>query len=198
MIQFTKDYGVELYVAPVEATAAAAGSRCRLASQADQKRVRDALVAARFGAAAQLQHDAYGAPLIAGAAGISVSLSHCSELVAMAVRRGPLAVGVDVETLSRYGQLQRLAPRFLSPDELPLWSREPSLLLTAWVLKEAFYKAAGQPGWALADIPVRQPELLTGEPRRMEVERFGRKFVLEVMHVDSFAGLLGLVTEIRR
>ena len=69
------------------------------------------------------------------------------------------------------------------------------MLLAAWVLKEALYKAAEQPGWALADIPVLSPQEIMegGQPR---VECFGRVFVPEVIEADGFDGLIGLAREV--
>lgn len=114
----------------------------------------------------------------------------------MAVCPKPGRVGVDAEGCDRYEQLARISRRFLSEAEWPLWSREPQLLLAAWVLKEALYKAAGHPGWALADIPVLSPqEIMEGAHPR--VECFGRVFVPEVIETEGFDGLIGLAREIR-
>lgn len=159
-----------------------------------QQKAKSELIAHRFGSGATLLHTPDGAPRIAGS-DLNLSLSHCATLAAMAVCPSPLRVGVDAEGCGRYIQLARISRRFLSEAEWPLWSREPRLLLAAWVLKEALYKAAEHPGWALADIPVLTPQdILAGT--QPTVECFGRVFVPEVIEADGFDGLIGLAREV--
>lgn len=166
----------------------------RQEAYAVQQKVKFELIARRFGDGARLQHTPEGAPCIEGS-DLNLSLSHCAACVAMAVCPSPLRVGVDAEGCDRYEQLTRISRRFLSEAEWPLWSREPQLLLAAWVLKEALYKAAGHPGWALADIPVLTPDAI-GEIGGAKVECFGHVYVPEVFMVNGFDGLVGLAREV--
>lgn len=168
----------------------------RLEAYAMQQQVKSELIARRFGSGATLMHTPEGAPRIEGSE-LNISLSHCAALAAMAVCPKPGRVGVDAEGCDRYEQLTRISRRFLSEAEWPLWSREPQLLLAAWVLKEALYKAAGHPGWALADIPVLSPQEIMGGAH-LRVECFGRVFVPEVIETEGFDGLIGLVREVGR
>lgn len=192
MLRIDRPGGVELYLERVVMPQSVACGRHE--ALAAQQKVKTALIARRFGPGARLLHTPEGAPRIEGAE-LNLSLSHCATLAAMAVGPSPLRVGVDAEGSDRYGQLSRISRRFLSEAEWPLWSGEPRLLLAAWVLKEALYKAAEQPGWALADIPVLSPQEIMegGQPR---VECFGRVFVPEVIETEGFNGLIGLAREV--
>lgn len=192
MLRIDRPGGVELYLEHVGMPESAAGSR--LDAYALQQQVKSELIARRFGSGASLMHTPEGAPRIEGAE-LNISLSHCAALAAMAVCPKPGRVGVDAEGCDRYEQLTRISRRFLSKAEWPLWSREPQLLLAAWVLKEALYKAAGHPGWALADIPVLTPEAIGGI-EDAEVECFGHVYVPEVFMADGFDGLVGLAREV--
>lgn len=98
------------------------------------------LVERAFGSDAIYSHDPAGAPLIKGIdSAVHISVSHCRTCAALAVSDRP--VGIDVETERE--QLQRVAPRVLSADELEYYGDR---LLQAWTLKEALYKASHTPG----------------------------------------------------
>lgn len=193
MLRINRPGGVELYLEHVRMPESGACSRQE--AYAMQQKVKSGLIAHRFGTGARLLHTPDGAPRIDGA-DLNLSLSHCATLVAMSVCPSPLRVGVDAEGCDRYTQLARISRRFLSKAEWPLWSREPRLLLAAWVLKEALYKAAGHPGWALADIPVLTPQAIL-DGTQATVDCFGRVFVPELIEADGFDGLIGLVREVR-
>lgn len=111
-------------------------------SRADaERRAVSNLVTHAFGSSAKLAHHASGAPYIIGS-DLSISVSHCRTFAALAF--SPVAVvGVDIE--EQRDQLARVAPRVLSNEELQEYS-SPALLLQAWTLKEALYKAALTPG----------------------------------------------------
>lgn len=111
-------------------------------SRADaERRAVRRLVDHAFGCEAQIGHLPSGAPYIIGS-DISISLSHSRSHAAIALSPSH-TVGVDVE--EQRPQLARVAPRVLSDDELAQYS-SPELLLRAWTLKEALYKAALTPG----------------------------------------------------
>lgn len=95
---------------------------------------------------AELSHTPDGSPLIIGR-DTNISVSHSRLYAAIAIdphRR----IGIDTETWRN--QLLRVAPRFLSSQEQALYST-PALLLHAWTVKEAVYKAAGITGLSLAE-----------------------------------------------
>lgn len=92
---------------------------------------------------AVLSHTADGAPCVAGN-GVCVSVSHSRVRAALAVSLDGTPVGVDVETWR--GQLEKVAPRVLSREEIAAYGSTREGLLRAWTLKEALYKAALTPG----------------------------------------------------
>jgi phosphopantetheine--protein transferase-like protein len=53
-------------------------------------------------------------------------------------------IGVDIEKTGR--NIEKIAPRFLSPTELEKWNESSNLLTLAWSAKESVYKAVGKPG----------------------------------------------------
>lgn len=93
-----------------------------------------------------LRRDPSGRPVVGGAFGLEVSVSHTSDLVLVAVGFGQ-RVGVDIE-LVREGPWRLLPTHALADNELALFERCPpesrtSVLLRYWVRKEALLKAAG-------------------------------------------------------
>lgn len=106
------------------------------------------------GPQATIAHHPDGAPYIPGFCR-HISVTHCRTIAAMAVADIP-HIGIDAET-SR-PQLQRVASKYLSASELPLWSATPHLLLLAWTIKEAVYKAARTPGLPLHHIRLPHPQ----------------------------------------
>lgn len=101
------------------------------------------IVARVFGQAARIGHYPDGAPLIEGREE-NISVSHSTRTAALAVSTGKAPIGIDIELYR--SQLDRVAPRVFSPDELPYYSESEHRLLTGWTLKEAIYKAARTPG----------------------------------------------------
>lgn len=72
-----------------------------------------------------------------------ISLTHSYPYVAAACSR-KYRIGVDIEKPGR--NIEKIAPRFLSPIELEKWSKSSNLLTLAWSAKESVYKAVGKPG----------------------------------------------------
>lgn len=131
--------GITLYVKPIKAT----GHNRRH----DERETVLEILSEVMGSGTQLCHHNDGSPYIMDRQ-IDISISHCRELAGVAVSsRGK--VGVDLESASRAQQLWRIAPRYLSPEEIAYWSRDSHNLLRAWTLKEGAFKAAGLP---LADL----------------------------------------------
>ena len=99
----------------------------------------------RFGAGAEIEHAASGAPLPIGGCHISVSHSHRLAVVAVdSVRK----IGVDAEEYRP--KLRDVAPRYLSSYELDHVLTDDDYL-RLWTSKEAIYKLAGILGLSLAD-----------------------------------------------
>lgn len=125
---------ITLMIAPID--------RSELQSRAEaERRTVDMLLKSALGPDAVLRHHESGAPYIADRQ-TYISVSHCSSHACIAISE-IRPVGADIEQQRQ--QLARVAPRVLSPDELTAYSTS-SLLLRAWTLKEALYKAALTPG----------------------------------------------------
>lgn len=118
-----------------------------------QKLTRDSLLRSILPGHLKVLHNSSGAPILPDRA---ITITHCRELVAIAFAPHGTPIGIDAESASRQTQLERIAPRFLSPIQFPHWK---SNLLQAWTLKEAIYKASSTPGWPLESIPLPQPGL---------------------------------------
>lgn len=106
-----------------------------------------------------LSHHPSGAPYLPGESA-AISITHCSGVAALALAPAGIPVGIDCETTSRHGQLERVKQRFLSSSQLSEWGDFPKTL-QAWGIKEALYKAFLTPGVELTDIPL--PATLPGE-----------------------------------
>lgn len=102
----------------------------------------EALLTEIFGQCVQLCHTPEGAPYIDGFGG-AISISHSRDYACVALSESRV-VGVDIEQPRE--QLRRVAPRVLSDKELNAYAVSDKLLLRAWTLKEALYKAAFIPG----------------------------------------------------
>lgn len=112
--------------------------------EAEREAVRGCLAA--LGISEPVSHRESGAPYIAGRPDINVSVSHCRQLACVAVgdiADGPF--GVDVEDVSR-SQLERVAPRIMTANEVAAARQLPDGFARAWTAKEAVYKAVLTPG----------------------------------------------------
>jgi phosphopantetheine--protein transferase-like protein len=79
----------------------------------------------------------------------------------MISKKGP--VGIDIEQISK--KVERIAPRFLNPDELASAlhdQQKVKALYACWCAKEAVYKCNGQKEVSFADNIKLQP--FTYEP----------------------------------
>lgn len=99
---------------------------------------------------ALLAHRDNGAPYLTGDNGalpIAISVSHCKSAVCIALGAPGTRFGIDIEEPT--DRLARIADKFLSDKEKSYISGD--LLLHAWTIKEAVYKAADTPGLSLRD-----------------------------------------------
>lgn len=109
------------------------------------------IVREELGENVRVLHQADGSPVLAGSP-LNISISHSRHYVALALHPTK-RIGVDIEE-PRMEQLRRVISKFLSPDELPMWSDR---LLEAWTAKEAAFKAAGIQGIGLGSIDLTTP-----------------------------------------
>lgn len=101
-----------------------------------------------------ISHNADGKPTIPG---YHISLSHTRGYAAVILSK-TRPVGVDIEY--RSNRVERIAQRFLRPDELDMFHAHSStsaadwcsLLLMAWCAKEAVYKYFSEDHLAYADM----------------------------------------------
>ena len=105
-----------------------------------------------FGSDAQIDHAADGSPLLTGIPNPPfISISHSSRFAVIAVN--PTSpVGVDIEHWRK--SLEKVAPRFLTPQQNNIYNSE-HLLLCAWTIKEALFKVAEtKPERTFIDMPL--------------------------------------------
>lgn len=107
-----------------------------------ERRVTASLISYALGDGVTLTHLPSGAPCLEGC-DMSISISHSTHYAAIALAQAR-QIGIDIE--EPRAQLRKVAPRVLSELELEAYSTSGSLLLQAWTLKEALYKAALTPG----------------------------------------------------
>lgn len=137
---------VYVYTAPISVSA-------DISRRQAERRTVCGIVADLFGDEAEYCHEPSGAPYVKGFADkVTVSVSHCADTCVVAVSPHNRFIGVDVELWRE--QLLRVAPRFLTPREMPVCSVSPLLLLKAWTAKEAVFKASNQ-----ADLTISQIEV---------------------------------------
>ena len=121
-----------------------------------------------------LGHYDSGAPFLKGednqAPVTGISLSHCRSGACIALGAITQPFGIDIEDVS--DKLARVAPKFINAREATFI--EHDMLLSAWTVKEAVYKAAGTPGLSLRDgIDILSVTAATSE------SPFGHDFPLE-------------------
>lgn len=86
--------------------------------------------------------DAHGKPYLVNLP-YHISLSHSFEYAAVMISKSP--VGIDIEQIRQ--KVERIAPRFMNPDELasvPDDEHKVNALYAYWCAKEAVYKCYGQ------------------------------------------------------
>lgn len=126
---------------------------------------------------ARLAHAPSGRPLLENADGLHISISHSADYVAVVF--GPIeGIGIDVE--QPRAQLARVAPRVLSAAEMAVYGRSERLLLKAWTLKEALYKAALTEG-----VDFRRDIILPLSPDDTRATVCDRPF--DIIHTDETA-----------
>lgn len=185
MLLHTLPCGLRVYAAQLPPPAP--GVRHDLA--AERAAVRS-LIAEAFAPAPppQLIHAPSGAPALAESAA-TISITHSRAMAAIAIDPLGRPLGIDTDTPGRETTLRRVAPRFLSPEQLPSWSATPELFLTAWALKEALYKALLTPGIDFTAIPLPPPELLASNPT---VTHLGATYTLHLLPTIAHCGPLAL------
>lgn len=114
-------------------------------------------------------------------------------MVTIAVGQPGMRLGIDTETPDRVSQLTRVASRFLSPEQTETWGEDPATLCWAWCIKEAIYKAAGQPGLALAWIPLPLEIPLECITPDGTIELSGRNYHILQVDTSPINALLMLV-----
>ena len=90
---------------------------------------------------AEVEYNASGAPLLKNSPYTHISVSHCRDVVAVALSCAPC--GVDVELRER--NFERVAERYISQAERALCA-EAWWLAAVWCAKECLYKMGGREG----------------------------------------------------
>lgn len=110
----------------------------------------DALVAGAFGEGTVMSHTAEGAPYVSSFPGMHVSVSHSRKECVLAVSTAE--VGVDLE--EPRAQLERVAGKFLTPEEKRRGEMPVAELVRYWSAKEAVFKCAGMADLVLPEIEI--------------------------------------------
>lgn len=111
-----------------------------------------------LGCSARVEYDASGAPRLVSHPDLHISVSHCRDMVAVAL--SDRICGVDMERLDR--DFTKAAPRFLSARERAL-SEDPGLAAAVWCAKECLYKMYGRRGMdMLRDLKVESVDFACG------------------------------------
>lgn len=118
-----------VYIAPIT-------SREGISRRQAEVEARDKLLIEAVGPDARLIHTPEGAPTLADS-NLHISISHSQEYIAIAIN-AQRHIGIDIE--SQREQLHRVVRKFLNTEEQAIYNT-PELLLRAWTLKEALYKA---------------------------------------------------------
>lgn len=133
-----------------------------------------AIIARFFGTDAIVGHRDTGAPYLVGREDINLTVSHSRDYAAVAFSAAH-TVGVDIEQWRE--QLVRVAPRVLSESEMAVYGASSDLLLRAWTMKEALYKAALTPG-----LDFRRDIVLPPHPTSTAATVAGRPFTIITTH----------------
>lgn len=163
MIEIFKYDDITLGITPIEADPG------RMRTEREHAAV-GAIIARFFGVDARVGHRDSGAPYLVGREDISLTVSHSRDYAAIAfsTRR---TIGVDIEQWRE--QLLRVAPRVLSESEMAVYSVSSDLLLRAWTMKEALYKAALTPG-----LDFRRDITLPSNPASTAATVSGRPYTI--------------------
>lgn len=99
-------------------------------------------------AALTLTADTYGKPHLAAPSSLAFNLSHCGDIVLLAIARG-VEPGVDVEALRPRPRALQLAQRYFTADETAALAALPGddrqqAFYRLWTAKEAVLKALGR------------------------------------------------------
>lgn len=164
----------------------AVDSRERSRSEAETEAV-GRLVCEAFGPGATVGHYPSEAPYISGHESVPVSISHSRHTACLAVGQDR-PVGVDVEEARE--QLRRVTPRVLSENEMAVYGGSLRLLLRAWSMKEALYKAALASG-----IDFRTEIVLPADPEGTVASVRGQLF--DILLVDETHGRTIVLTQHR-
>lgn len=144
----------------------------RISRRSAEKEAERRLLKAAFGDDCELLHAADGAPYLRDDA-TPISISHGAGRCVLAVSTDGRPIGVDIECWRE--QLHRVARKFLTPAEMPLYIDEPPLLLRAWSAKEAVFKAAGVPELTISRILVDldAATATVADGRRFSIDFYG-------------------------
>ena len=151
-------------------------AECPRAGRAATERAAvNSLAKSAFGPSTQLAHDPHGA----GYALLAIDREH--------------RIGIDCEAFRP--QLQRVASKFLSPGELPVHAASPRVLLRAWTIKEAIFKALGDPALTISQISL--PAYLPEEtPTEIHLPQGTARIIVQTVPLPAapLAALATLVT----
>lgn len=130
----------------------------------------------------------HGKPYLVNADGLTFSLSHTADNVAIAIARD-LELGIDIEAVSNVSERDKLVELFFSPDEWAAYRSLPNderkiLFFHLWTRKEAFVKALGLG----LSYPLNAFTVGVGNPVTLDGERTS---AWSMRHLDPGSGIVG-------
>ncbi len=156
-------------MAAVEDFASASRRTERLTWRRVLREVLEAHFGYTFPRGLRIEYSAAGAPSLKDFPMLDISVSHCRDMVAVAVShadptvggvRSRRACGADIERTDR--DFDRVAPRYVTAEERAL-SSDPCLPAAVWCAKECLFKMQGRKGLDLRrDIRVTRIDFAAG------------------------------------
>ncbi len=124
-------------------------------------------------------HTTSGTPFVTEEPELNISISHSSRHVAIALNDS-MPVGIDIEQWR--DQLAKVAHKFLSTSQISEWESH-EMLLRAWTIKEAVYKALCSGGYHPAPslLPLPLPPDI---PAGMEIHCFASTIPCEMISLS--------------
>lgn len=123
-----------------------------------ERSMAQSLLRSHFASDVQIAHHPHGAPYIQQMPTLGLSISHCEDLLIIALALEGCRVGIDIERLSP--QIEQVLPRMCSPmemTELGTYPHSPALKSALlWGAKEAVYKAISPQAVSLRSLHLLQ------------------------------------------
>lgn len=119
-----------------------------------------AILVHELGEAPEIARDGHGKPYLVGRE-LAFNVAHSGELAVIAIARGGVELGVDVEEHRDRIDVTAVARRFFTAAEAAAVAAEPRQFFRLWCRKEAWLKARGT---GLVGLPLSEVDMRVGAP----------------------------------